>query len=551
MENLFKKIKKEGLSEGEKKGMWHFIQSLISNQRAEVKPVSMLSVFGLNLKRSLVYGMVVAVILVSAMGGTISFADASTPNDFLYPIDRISEGIRLALSSGKNKEKLRIQYSLERVDEVETVLASTDVDIESVNSSEETDEVALAAEVKNSGEVLSLALAYIEDQRAKFEQEGNKEAADILSLVKVKLSEMAEIHVSNINKIEVAIESRGKSDNVKAEIKMVSDDIKTKFKIKEEKNGENQEIKLSFESKASNDDKEDHGSDNNGRDNRDDNDDNEDNDGDEDEDEDNNEDDEDEDNEGHKKIELCHKGNETIVVSESALFAHLKHGDDIGSCEDDDENVLTITNISHVSSVTSTSVNWKTNEDSTGTVYYATSTPVVIGAGVLSEVDGDFEKNHQVELSNLLTGTTYYYVIEATDRSGNVATSSQFSFNTGSLPDVTPPVISGISTNASSTSLKISWNVNENTTGKVSISTSTPASGENVFDVKSSNVLGISHEVTFNGLLPLTSYYLIVTAEDVASNTVTSTEIVVTTTASPDITSPTISSLSTTEITST
>src|SRR3989344_3238971 len=145
MENLFKKIKKEGLSEGEKKGMWHFIRSRIFNREVRVKQVSMLSVFGLSFKRSLVYGMIVAVVLVSAMGGTISFADASTPNDFLYPIDRVSEGIRLALSSGKNKEKLRIQYSLERVNEVEIVLASTDVNIESINSSEGADEFTLAA----------------------------------------------------------------------------------------------------------------------------------------------------------------------------------------------------------------------------------------------------------------------------------------------------------------------------------------------------------------------------------------------------------------------
>ena len=528
MENLFKKIKKEGLSEGEKKGMWHFIRSRIFNREVRVKQVSMLSVFGLSFKRSLVYGMIVAVVLVSAMGGTISFADASTPNDFLYPIDRVSEGIRLALSSGKNKEKLRIQYSLERVDEVETVLASTDVNIESINSSEGADGFTLAAEVKNSGEVLSLALAYIEDQRAKFEQEGNKEAADILSLVKVKLGEMAEIHVSNINKIEVAIESRGKSDNVKAEIKMVSDYIKTKFKIKEEKNGENQEIKLSFESKASNDNNGNHGSDNDGRDNRDDDEDDEDED--RDDDEDRSDDEDDEDNNGREKIKLCHKGTETIIISESALFAHLKHGDDVGSCEDDDENVLTITNISHISSVTSTAVSWKTNENSTGTVYYATSTPVVIGAGTLSGVDADFEKSHKVELDNLLPSTTYYYIIEATNKSSDVATSSEFSFSTGNLPDITSPTISSLSTTEiTSTSAKVGFTTNESASSKLWLSDLTPVSVSGTSTLETL-VATTDHLFNIQGLTASTTYYYVIEVSDGSNNKTTSSEMTFTTT---------------------
>jgi len=33
-----------------------------------------------------------------------------------------------------------------------------------------------------------------------------------------------------------------------------------------------------------------------------------------------------------KKIKICHKGN-TIEIAESALSAHLGHGDTIGACE--------------------------------------------------------------------------------------------------------------------------------------------------------------------------------------------------------------------------
>jgi hypothetical protein len=33
-----------------------------------------------------------------------------------------------------------------------------------------------------------------------------------------------------------------------------------------------------------------------------------------------------------KKVTICHKGKETIVVSSSTLDSHLRHGDTLGPC---------------------------------------------------------------------------------------------------------------------------------------------------------------------------------------------------------------------------
>jgi len=52
----------------------------------------------------------------------------------------------------------------------------------------------------------------------------------------------------------------------------------------------------------------------------------------------NNDDDEHDDEDDNKKMTVCHKGKNIISISENALFAHLKHGDSIGECDDNNDN---------------------------------------------------------------------------------------------------------------------------------------------------------------------------------------------------------------------
>lgn len=48
-------------------------------------------------------------------------------------------------------------------------------------------------------------------------------------------------------------------------------------------------------------------------------------------------DDDGDDGNGEEKVTICHKG-QTIEVAQSAVQAHLDHGDTLGSCEDDDSS---------------------------------------------------------------------------------------------------------------------------------------------------------------------------------------------------------------------
>lgn len=81
----------------------------------------------------------------------------------------------------------------------------------------------------------------------------------------------------------------------------------------------------------------------------------------------------------------------------------------------------------------STVLFWVTNEVATSTLYYSPSNPVVLGSATTTTVtaDGRFGgRVHTLEVGNLATSTTYYGVIQARDKSGNIGLSQQFSFRT-------------------------------------------------------------------------------------------------------------------------
>jgi len=94
----------------------------------------------------------------------------------------------------------------------------------------------------------------------------------------------------------------------------------------------------------------------------------------------------------------------------------------------------TISNIT-VSSITgaSATITWKTNEPSTSLVKYGTSP----GSYTYSKGDSTLTTSHIITLTNLIPNTTYYFVVNSTDASGNSNQSSEYNFTT---KNVTLPV---------------------------------------------------------------------------------------------------------------
>jgi hypothetical protein len=98
-----------------------------------------------------------------------------------------------------------------------------------------------------------------------------------------------------------------------------------------------------------------------------------------------------------------------------------------------DTTAPVISAVSTVAGTSTTQVTWNTNELSNSYIFYATSTPVTIGSASTYVVSsGTLVNNHSFTLTNLATSTRYYVIIRSTDTANNTATSSEFSFLTGS-----------------------------------------------------------------------------------------------------------------------
>jgi len=96
-----------------------------------------------------------------------------------------------------------------------------------------------------------------------------------------------------------------------------------------------------------------------------------------------------------------------------------------------------ITNISIINiTENSATIKWDTDEIADSLVKYGK----VSGVYTQSEEKQLFVKNHTIELIGLLQGTCYYFVVNSTDRSGNSAESSEYTFTTTGVPN--KPIIS-------------------------------------------------------------------------------------------------------------
>lgn len=111
----------------------------------------------------------------------------------------------------------------------------------------------------------------------------------------------------------------------------------------------------------------------------------------------------------------------------------------------------------------SATISWATDVAADTAVEYGTTSAL----GMVSAVNSTLAVQHQVTLTGLKDGTTYYYRARSKNSAGVTSYSSVYTFKT---PDSTPPVISGISVAN-----------NGNGTATVNWTTSEPATGQAVF----------------------------------------------------------------------
>lgn len=145
-------------------------------------------------------------------------------------------------------------------------------------------------------------------------------------------------------------------------------------------------------------------------------------------------------------VTICHippgnpAGKQSLVIAVPALGAHLAHGDTVGVCPgsgtatttppaDTAAPVLSAISASSTAS-TSMQILWTTNEAATSKVWYGTSSPLTLGGSTANVVNSVLVTSHTLALTGLTASTTYQYVAESSDATGNTATSSSQSFTT-------------------------------------------------------------------------------------------------------------------------
>lgn len=66
--------------------------------------------------------LAIALIVLLGAGGTVAASDDARPGDFLFPLDRGIEEVRLALASDSEKDTLRIRFAEERIKEFDAIV---------------------------------------------------------------------------------------------------------------------------------------------------------------------------------------------------------------------------------------------------------------------------------------------------------------------------------------------------------------------------------------------------------------------------------------------
>ncbi len=106
------------LSSDEQNRIWSVIETNLPRQQSIPSPY----LFSSLIKHSMT-PLIIALILVLGGGGTALASDASRPGDFLFPVDRAVENIRLSLAmSESRKENLTRTFTEERLKELREII---------------------------------------------------------------------------------------------------------------------------------------------------------------------------------------------------------------------------------------------------------------------------------------------------------------------------------------------------------------------------------------------------------------------------------------------
>src|SRR3989344_7804678 len=211
IEEKLKNINFTKLTEAESEALWNRISYSITP-----------SPFQLRTKNKTMIPLIIGAMLFVGVGGTVA-ADSSVPGDFLFPVDRAVENMRLAFSGNANaKAELKAKFSRERLQEVKKIVAK-----EKAARDENRDKPERqATSTKAQGRVevgVSTAIDFLNKASLDVKASGNAEASAEIDNVVDELEAMvndAEVKAFiNTSGNKDRVEVRGEDERIRIEIK--------------------------------------------------------------------------------------------------------------------------------------------------------------------------------------------------------------------------------------------------------------------------------------------------------------------------------------------
>jgi hypothetical protein len=235
------------------------------------------------------------------------------------------------------------------------------------------------------------------------------------------------------------------------------------------------------------------------------------------------------------------------LAANTTYHYRVRSADASGNLATSSDNTFTTTDIAAptITAVTATgitstgaTITWTTNEAGNSQVEYGTTTSY----GSSTTLNSSMVTSHSQSLSGLAANTTYHYRVKSADASGNLATSSDYTFTT---TDVAAPTITAVTaTGITSTGATITWTTNEAGNSQVEYGTTTSYGSSTTLN----SSMVTSHSQSLSGLAANTTYHYRVKSADASGNLATSSDYTFITS---DVAAPTITSVTATGITST
>ena len=112
------------LSDFERVESWKVIVNALKVEKVSTPARAIVTPYGqfLHTFQARRFVPVLLLVLCISVGGTAAVADTAKPGDLLFPVERLTEQVRLSLATETQAEALRSQFAHERLDELETIL---------------------------------------------------------------------------------------------------------------------------------------------------------------------------------------------------------------------------------------------------------------------------------------------------------------------------------------------------------------------------------------------------------------------------------------------